>query len=68
MVFVESMGRGNDVIGVNHRFGSMACNRLLHELHRVFRQQLENADVLSCSGQGTVTSLEVFSQLLEAGR
>ena len=62
------MGRGNDVIGVDGRFGTSLPNGLLHHLHRVFRQQLENADVLSRPRQRAVTPLEVVPQLLEAGR
>lgn len=65
---VEPMSRGNDVIGVDCRFGATVPNRFLHHLHRVFGQQLENTDVLSCPRQGTITSLEVFPQLLEADR
>lgn len=43
-------------------------NRLLHHLHRVFGQQLQDANVLSSPSHGAVTLLEVFPQLLEAGR
>ncbi len=43
-------------------------NRLLHHFHRVFGQQLQHANVLSRPDHQAVTPLEVFSQLLEAGR
>ena len=62
------MRRRNDVIGIDCRFGATVHNRLLHHLQRVFSQQLENTDVLSRPRHGTVTSLKVFPQLLEAGR
>ena len=65
---VEPMRRRNDVIGVDCRFRTTVYNRLLHDLHRVFGQQLQDANVLSRPGHGTMTSLEIFPQLLEAGR
>ena len=43
-------------------------NRPLHDLHRVFGQQLQDANVLPSPGHGAVTPLEVFPQLLEADR
>jgi len=56
------------MVGIDRHFDATAYNRLLHHFHRVFGQQLQDANVLSRSGEGAVTALKVFSQTLEAGR
>ena len=43
-------------------------NRLLHDFHRVFSQQFQDANVLARPGHRAVTSLELLPQLLEASR
>ncbi len=68
MTVVEPVHRRNDVIGVDGRFGATVYDRLLHDLHRVVGQQLQDANVLPGPGHGAVTPLEVGPQLLEAGR
>lgn len=62
------MRRRNDVIGIDCRFRTTVHNRLLHDLHRIFSQQLQDANVLPGPGHGAVTLLELCPQLLEAGR
>ena len=59
---------GNDMVGIDRHFDATAYNRLLHHFHRVFGQQLQDANVLSRPDHQAVALLEVFSQLLEAGR
>jgi hypothetical protein len=68
MTVVEPMGRGNDLIGVDGGLGVTLDNRLLHDCHRVFGQQLKDTHILPRSGEGAVTALKGFPQTLEAGR
>lgn len=68
MTVVEPMGRGNDLIGVDGGLGVTLDNRLLHDCHRVFGQQLKDTHILPRSGEGAVTALQGFPQPREAGR
>ena len=43
-------------------------NGLLHHRQRIFGQQLQDANILPGPGHRAMTLLEVFPQLLEAGR
>jgi len=67
-MLVEPMGGGDDLVGVDDGFVATLDNGLLNHFHRVFGQQLQDANVLSGSGHRAVTYLERFPQLLEASR
>jgi hypothetical protein len=63
---MESLHGGDDVTGADYDFGTTLLNGFLHDLQRVFGQQLQDPDVLPRSGGQAVAFLEVFPQLLEA--
>jgi hypothetical protein len=56
---VQSLHGRNDVIGVHRRFDATLPNRFLHDLHRVFGQQLQDPHVLPCPGHKPVALFEV---------
>lgn len=62
------MGGGDDLVGADGGFGATLDNRSLDHFHRVFGQQLQDANILPRPGDGAMTRLERGPQVLEAGR
>ena len=60
--------RGHDVIGIARGLFAALDDGLLDHLQRVFRQQLQDSNILPGSGFRALTVLELGPQLIEAGR
>ena len=68
LTVTEPTYRGDEMIGVHRGFPRGLDDGLLDHLYRVLGQQLQNPNVLPCSGGGTLAILEVGPQLIEARR
>jgi hypothetical protein len=64
----QTMHRRDDMIAMHRGFRATLSDRLLHHLHGIFGQQLQNPNVLARPGREALAPLQVLSQLLKAGR